>query len=67
MNMVTTSRAGMDAPAGMAGASLPLATMLAPLVGAHSGEVGFIADKHQRNAVIGHTLGLIEAQFEALR
>ncbi|BDA41982.1 hypothetical protein COCOBI_02-7800 [Coccomyxa sp. Obi] len=67
MNLATNSRAGMDAPSGMSGGSLPVATMLAPLVGAHSGEVGFIADKHQRNAVIGHTVGLIEAQLEALR
>ncbi|EIE25414.1 hypothetical protein COCSUDRAFT_61633 [Coccomyxa subellipsoidea C-169] len=41
--------------------------LLGPLVGAHSGEMGFIADKHQRNAVIGHTLGVIEGQLDLLR
>jgi hypothetical protein len=36
-------------------------------VGARSGETGLIKDKHQRNAVLGHTLGLIEAQLDFLR
>lgn len=40
---------------------------LPPCVGAHSGETGLIMDKHQRNAVLGHTLGLIEAQLDFLR
>ena len=51
----------------MVGAPTQGTAMLGPLVGAHSGEMGFIADRHQRNAVIGHTLGVIEGQLDLLR
>ncbi|KAK9908804.1 hypothetical protein WJX75_003138 [Coccomyxa subellipsoidea] len=67
LTLSSATRASLDVSNGMVGASAPCAAMLGSLVGAHSGEMGFIADKHQRNAVIGHTLGLIEAQLDALR
>lgn len=67
LSLPSTSRASLDAAAGMAGPSVPVPAMLGPFVGAHSGDMSFITDKHERNAVIGHTVGLIEAQLDALR